>query len=436
MHKDLDALCRALDALAAAVKSGWNGDQTFCEAWGWNCPTVTRHDMANISLRLANDIREANIDDIDKDLIALVQDYPRRLQHMQTQTVPQFWGGNNGPAVSAYISTLDTIRFSLTPIIGWKLIPDNKTMPPHMARRLRSIQADIDQLVPNKEQLSRQLSEIQSAHDAAESLPVDMQSLAEARTRVVSLADDSALAAGKASRNAELAEKLSGEISARRDEAGKLVDQCEEAYRITTSKGLAAAFDQRASKLGITMWVWVIGLLIALAAGAYLGMIRVEVLSKAIADPEPKWGVIWMHIVLSILSIGAPVWFAWLATKQIGQRFRLAEDYAFKASVAKAYEGYRKEAVRLDKLFEARLFGSALSRLEEAPLRLVEQENHGSPWHEFFESEGFQKALELVPELKHSFLEFSRNGLHKVKASIVDPGIGSTIEASKVAKLD
>lgn len=63
------------------------------------------------------------------------------------------------------------------------------------------------------------------------------------------------------------------------------------------------------------------------------------------------------------------MWFAWLATKQIGQRFHLAEDYAFKASVAKAYEGYRKEAARIDPEFEARLFGSALTRLDEAPLR-------------------------------------------------------------------
>ena len=65
-----------------------------------------------------------------------------------------------------------------------------------------------------------------------------------------------------------------------------------------------------------------------------------------------------------------------------GERFRLSEDYAFKASVSKAYEGYRREAANLDEAFAARLFSSALTRLDEAPLRLVETENHGSPWHE------------------------------------------------------
>ncbi|MNV99006.1 hypothetical protein D3C71_1943230 [compost metagenome] len=78
------------------------------------------------------------------------------------------------------------------------------------------------------------------------------------------------------------------------------------------------------------------------------------------------------------------MWFAWVSTKQIGQRFRLAEDYGFKASVAKAYEGYRKEAARIDEAFEAKLFSIALTRLDEAPLRTVEAETPGSPWHELF----------------------------------------------------
>jgi hypothetical protein len=98
--------------------------------------------------------------------------------------------------------------------------------------------------------------------------------------------------------------------------------------------------------------------------------------------------------------VGAPVWFSWLATKQIGQRFRLAEDYAFKASVAKAYEGYKLEATRLDPNFEKRLFASALTRLDEAPLRLVETGSPGSPWHELIDSHAFKQALEIVPELK------------------------------------
>ncbi|GAB3643065.1 hypothetical protein [Spirosoma arcticum] len=128
-----------------------------------------------------------------------------------------------------------------------------------------------------------------------------------------------------------------------------------------------------------------------------------------------------MQVILSLLSIGAPLWFAWLSTKQVNQRFRLSEDYAFKASVAKAYEGYRREAARIDPLFEARLFSSALERIEEAPLRLVEDGVHGSPWHEFFSSKPFQQALQTIPEFKDTIIQMMKDKLPNLnKASIED----------------
>lgn len=416
MHKDLEALCLALDTLSTAVTNGWGGEQTFCEAWGWNCPSVTRHDMAAVPDRLAQDIRAANPDTLDKSILTLVQDYPRRLVHMQSSTLPQFWGGNSGAATTAYLATLDSIRQSLAPLLGWEVVPDPKAMPGHIARKLRSIQAEVDQIAPNKEQLTSQIRDIHQAHAVAESLPLDLQALSEARDRVVRLADESFTYAEKAKTNSGNTTDELNEIKSKNEQAQRLVDQCEEAYRITTTKGLAGAFDQRANLLAKSMWVWVVGLLTALAVGSWLGVGRVELLSNAISTPEPHWGVILMHIVLSILSIGAPVWFAWMATKQIGQRFRLAEDYAFKASVAKAYEGYRKEAARIDPAFEARLFSSALTRLEEAPLRLVEESSHGSPWHELLTSRQFQRALSTLPDLKDKFIEVA-----KQKATAVIP---------------
>ena len=91
------------------------------------------------------------------------------------------------------------------------------------------------------------------------------------------------------------------------------------------------------------------------------------------------------------------MWFGWLATKQIGQRFRLAEDYAFKASISRAYEGFRREAARIDKDMEARLLASALTRFDELPLRLVEPDTHGSPWHELASSDLVKNAMRVVP---------------------------------------
>lgn len=423
MNEQLEAVCRALDALGGAITSGWSGDQTFCEAWGWNCPAVTRHDAASIATSLAAEIRAADIQEVDEETSEFLSDLPRTLKVVQTQTIPQFWGGNNGPAYSAYLGTIASIRASLHPLLGWKTIPDPKTLPGHTVRRLKSIQAEVEALAPNKEQLQRQLQEIAQAHTVAENLPLDLKALADARQKVVTHAE----AAEAAAKRIDVATEASNEdvrkTKNNAEEAAKLVAQCEEAYRITTTKGLAAAFDQRATRLGWAVSIWVVGLVAALAAGSYLGAQRLEALTQVLAAPSINWASILLHAILSILSIGAPIWFAWLATKQIGQRFRLAEDYAYKASVAKAYEGYRREAARIDPEFEARLFASALTRLEEAPLRLVDNATHGSPWHEALSSSPIQKTIDAVPELRDRALALASDAvkLLKRKSVTADP---------------
>jgi len=202
------------------------------------------------------------------------------------------------------------------------------------------------------------------------------------------------------------------------------VDQCEEAYRITTTKGLAAAFAQRAFWLQVSMWIWVSVLIVALGIGYWLGSDRLKTLAEVVSQSQHS-ALIWFNGILALFSFGGPIWLAWIATKQIGQCFRLKEDYAFKASVAKAYEGYRKEAARIDSNLEERLFSSALTRLEEAPLRLVEEKTHGSPWHEFLDSSAFQQALKTVPGFRQEF----ETSLGKTVKSAAAEGEPSTTNA-------
>ena len=63
-----------------------------------------------------------------------------------------------------------------------------------------------------------------------------------------------------------------------------------------------------------------------------------------------------------------------------------SERVPFHFAVAKAYEGYRREAISVDHEMAKRLLGLALDRLDEAPLRLVEKESHGSPWQDVMAS--------------------------------------------------
>jgi hypothetical protein len=407
LNKSLENVCEALDALATEVTNAWQEEKTVGERFEGYAPFVTKHDLANFARRLATDIQSADTDVIDPNIQKLVADLPRRLRLLQQTTVHEMFHPNkqfNNVGITAYISTIMLIRDAVLPGIGWQVIPNPEALPARTVKRARAAQAQLDQLEPDLGQLSKQIKDIQSAHAIADSLPIDLQALSEAREKISKSAAEIAVKEEKIELAWSSSYRHLDWMKGHNEEAKKLIELCEAAYQITTTKGLASAFDQRASKLGWSMWAWVGGLIIALGVGSLIGAHRLEILSTELQTPNPHWGSIAIQAVLSFLSVGAPLWFAWLATKQIGQRFRLAEDYAFKASVAKAYEGYRKEAARIDPDFEHRLFGSALTRLDEAPLRLVETGTHGSPWHELANSETVRRILDATPELRDKMI--------------------------------
>jgi hypothetical protein len=423
MDKSLENVCIALDDLAKSLLTITTDDRTMTEIYGWNCPALTRHDISNIAKNISTRVKENDINIIDADLIKEISKIPLRINVFNANTFPQLLSTNFLNAMTSFMALIDWINHTLKPIFSWQILQDNKALPNQIAKRLRSIQIELDNLIPEKDNLKNQIKLINDATDAAESLPTDLESLKEARKKIDVISTDSAILFGKIDTYYKDADSNSNKILSKKKEADQLVEQCEEAYRITTTKGLAAAFDQRADKLSQTMWIWVVGLLLSLIAGGLIGASRFQALAKSLEAANPQWGVIWVDIVLSLIGLAAPIWFAWLATKQINQRFRLSEDYAFKASVAKAYEGYRREAARIDEAFEARLFSSALSRLEEAPLRLVDSDSHGSPWHEFFGSPAFQKAMNTVPELKDKLIEITKDSVGKLNGKVKSNGV-------------
>ena len=405
MHKDLQSVCDALESIATAVTNAWGAEITICENWGWFGPAVTRHELAQVARSLASDIHTAGIDELDDNLLKFVRDIPHRLTLIQSHTIPHIYSGNAGQAIPAYLTTLALIRAQLLPALGWQVMPDVKALPASLARRARAAQAELDQLIPNISNIETQIKQIQDAHAISDTLPIDLATLAEAKTKHEQILTDSAIKAEKIKAAQESASVELKSIQEFTAEAEQLVKKCESAYQITTTKGLAGAFHQRANTLAISMWVWVFSLAVALFIGSLISGSRLSTLSNELIKTDSNWTKISIYSVLLLLSIGAPIWFAWVATKQIGQRFRLAEDYAFKASVAKAYEGYRKEAIRIDPAFESQLFESALTRLDEAPLRLVETETHGSPWHELANSELVRRAINSAPELRQKVIE-------------------------------
>ncbi|MQW91355.1 hypothetical protein GFH30_10285 [Acinetobacter wanghuae] len=396
MNEVIVNLCDALDELSEHVLGCWNDDRVLRDVYGWAHPPLTRHDLADIPFKIAESIRALKLTNIDEETQKQLEELPSRLQLMYSETVPHMFNGNGPQAIPVYFSTLDWIRQIISPLMSWETLQDNKALPKALSSRLRSIQTELDNLIPNKDLLSDQIQLIKDATEAAESLPTDLHNLKEARAKVTEIHEDSSFDRKKITEHKTSVEAQLKSIIELNEQAKQLIKNCEEAYRITTTKGLALAFDQRASSLKWSIRLWVGGLLFALGVGAWIGHQRIQVLTTSLTEPNLNWGIIWIQIILSLTSVLAPLWFAWLATKQISQRFKLAEDYDFKASVAKAYEGYKKEAAKIDPEFEARLFNVALTRLEEAPLRLMDSNNHGSPTHEIIDKTGLNKVSEKI----------------------------------------
>lgn len=376
----------SLDAFAKGVTDGWSGDQTFREVWGWSCPALTRHDLAKIIRATSERIRQLSTNQIDSFLSTLLPEVPRRMQLLSNDTLPHLYNGNCATAYSPIKQTIDWVNdelnFYLPANVDWQDIDTQKLMPRALLRRLRSIDAQLTNLEGKSIDLGGQIAIINDAHAAAESLPTDLKELQEARSNL----EKALNVLNDRSKAAEAAEKsINGTleiVQKHESQAAALVQKCGSAYSAATTKGLGEAFQTRAKRLANSMWVWSLGLVIALSLGAWLAQDRIATIKDLLAGETPSLSLVWINIVLSAFTVAAPVWFAWVSTMQIGQRFRLAEDYAFKASIAEAYEGYRREAISIDEALAKRLFATALDRLDEAPLRLVETPTHGSPWHQ------------------------------------------------------
>lgn len=432
MHHVLTALKGGLEAVVQQVRTVVPNDEPLGNAHSnWSFPGITRAELAEEAQALITFIDTYGQPDLGG-FEARLSDYIRRLQHLQQHTIPQLWG-NAGQAVPAYLITLGGLKKVLDDalkapdVTSAELVKRSKTV----TSQLKGLEARLNGLGPRTELLNAMVQRIESASSAADQLPQDLESLEDARKKIAALFAD----AGKDQKAvAALLEqaKLHDEALAESQEEAKVVlARCESAYSAATSVGLAAAFTERSESLTASMWVWVVGLVLALGAGGYYGSTQLHSLAELLKTPNPSTFVVVLNLMLSLFSVGAPVWFAWLSTKQVGQRFKLAEDYAYKASIARAYEGFRRETARFDKDMEARLLTSALARLDELPLRLVEQSNHGSPWHELLSSDVVKQAVRAVPNFADQVKDLAGKAVATVASKIPDVTVKASVPAEK-----
>ena len=416
MNQTLLDIKKELNSITEQLESSISSDEALNYARGhWAFPGITKAELITETKNLISLIDSKGNDEIDDKDGALAR-YLRALEFLSANTVPQIWGNAND-AVPAYIITINALKTALEPFL---IKDDSKELAiqlKNQRKRIRGLEATLNELEPRTSPLKEMVFSIEQAHETAEQLPTDLESLREARETIGKLVTEST--ADKAATLAAKTEieKLQAELKYVSKEANDVLEECKSTYAAATSVGLAAAFAERSDNLSKSIRFWVGGLILSLSAGGFFGSAQLQKLLELMAQKDISNLSMSINFIMAVLSIGAPVWFSWLATKQIGQRFKLSEDYAFKASVSRAYEGFRKETARFDKEMEAKLLSSALTRLDELPLRLVEAENHGSPWHELASSNIVKQAMSKIPSFPDNVKELARNAMNKEQES-------------------
>ena len=243
--------------------------------------------------------------------------------------------------------------------------------------KVETLSARLSQSTSIMDDLDSKIGIILSAYDAADRLPTNLKELEDAAKTISKIKESVDNEMSVINEHSTNSSNMSSEIETIYTRSKEVIDNCEKAYSAATTVGLAAAFSDRSENLKNSMRFWISALVITLIIGCSVGFYNLHFLLDKINTVNFGY-----RVLFSFFSIGGPIWFAWICTKQIGHRFRLSEDYAFKASVASAYEGFRKETSRIDPELEKKLIASALQRFDELPMRFVDSETHGSPWQE------------------------------------------------------
>ena len=408
-------LINALNSLGEAVKAVFNSNTPVSLLQGsWSLPGITRNELVSAAIDLAARVSSVTTEP-STDSLLVISELAARIEFLEAHTVPYL--SSQPAAIPAYLITLESVEKALRNVLlDSKSIAHRESLAlKRSGAQIRGMENRIKDLSSRTVGLEGMVKAIERAHDAADQLPTDLETLAESQKKVNALLSESERDRAHIETARESIETLDKNLADKAAEAAAVLARCESAYSSATSLGLAAAFTERSKALDTSMWGWVGGLVASLLIGGGFGTWQLRNLADVLANPQAQGLSIGVNLVLSVLSVGGPVWFAWLATKQIGQRFRLSEDYAFKASISRAYEGYRREAARIDPDLESQLLRSALSRLDEQPLRLVESASYGSPWHELLSSDVVKDAAKTIPGFVDKVMGFASDSLDRVK---------------------
>jgi len=228
-----------------------------------------------------------------------------------------------------------------------------------------------------------------AATDAEKAKALTQGALTEvtvAQTQAVAAKDETVSnrdAAKKAATEVEqltktLSEKTN-EVEQLRTRAQEVVKNAENAWTLANRRGLAKAFDDAAKGYRNATIFYI--LLFSAAVGTVC-WIELDKIIPLLAEGK----LLDTKSLVLILLSGPILWGAWIASREISKSGQMRDEYRYKASVAMALEGYKREAGEVDPALVLKLMEGAVRHFAENPALRVHRANApATPLHDALE---------------------------------------------------
>lgn len=423
MHQEVKAIVESLENIVDSIRrthptasTKENINRPLSVVLNTNFPPISKQQIFDFihleTARLENlntPFEEDFLNSLDE-LATYIEEERKKIELLFNQSNALFF--------DKIVLIISIVNLKFQQYLDWEHVSDLKKIPKEVKQRISTIQNSLNEVEESTYGIEDKVKSINDAYNAATELPVLLKDLNKSRadidlvhtksnenlTNIQNYKSTSEIDLKTIQSTKQQAEKLL-------EDAKDILKKMQEKLTISTGIGLAYAFNSRSKELKVQSYYWTAGFIFSLLCIFLIAFKRFTYLDGSITQSTPISYVI-IQIIISLISLSAPVWFALVSSKQIQKLFTLSEDYAYKASISASYEGYRQEAYEVDSELVKKLLNTALTKVDEAPLRLVGQEQSSSPFEEFINQPKVKELIETFPETKDwLFNVFSKNAL-------------------------
>lgn len=411
MNQEVKSIIESLENIVETIRkvhpqasSKENINKPLHAVLNTNFPPISKQQIFDFihleTKRLENlntSFEEEFLDSLD-DLATYIGEEKKKIEVLFTQSNAQFF--------DKIVLIITIVNLKFQQYLDWEHVDDLKKIPREVKQRISTIQNSLNEVEESTSGIEDKVEAINDAYNAATELPVLLRDLNKSRADIDLVKTKSNENLTNIQNYKSASESDLNTIKSTKQQAEKLLEDAKDVLKqmhdkltISTGIGLAYAFNSRSKELKIQSYFWTAGFIASLLCIFFIAFNRFNYLNGSITQTTPISYVI-IQIIISLISLSAPVWFALVSSKQIHKLFTLSEDYAYKASISASYEGYRQEAYEIDSELVKKLLNTALTKVDEAPLRLVGNESSSSPFEEFINQPKIKELIEMFPETK------------------------------------